>query len=739
MKPPSQGRLGPLNALMIASRSLAVAALALVLLLPCARFLGAAPAAPAAAAATATAVSAPLEPTRFGPAIAQVTARLLETKHYDRHPIDAATSERMLKNYLDSLDYNHMIFIEPDVRRFKARFGRTLGRRLKDGDLSPAYEIFKVFLGRLRDLDAWVRRYAHTQTNFTVPESIILDRHDIPRPASVAAAEDLWRRRVKYDLIAERLNKTKLEAAASDVEKRYDRLLKGYEEFESSDVLEEYLLALTHSYDPHSDYMGPPRRETFNIEMGLSLFGIGAVLSSEDGYAKIVRLVPGGPAEKSHRLKPNDKIEAVAQGNEPFVSVVGMRLDHVVELIRGPKGTLVRLKVIPALAADPTHRRIVTIVRDKINLLDREAKARIVRIGLASGEKAAVGIISLPSFYLDMQTAFRPKSSARDVMKLLRYIESKGVDGVVLDVRNNGGGSLSESISMAGLFVPKGPAVQVRDEEGDVRVLGTPETAPLYQGPLVVLTNRASASASEILAAALQDYDRAVIVGDKDTFGKGTVQAVLELSRYLTGEAGRKAGALKLTIQKFYRITGHSTQLKGVIPDIQLPSVEDLMDFTEASLPYALPFDQIAPLPFHPAGDVAAELPDLRRKSEKRIAASNGFALVRQEMRRYRKTKEEKRVSLVWAKRLQEKKEEEAWQKHRDAVLARHQSPFLESKEVTLEEISGATAPPAVSSAAASVAVSTGAAETPDLDLEEGVEIVGDMIVSGRAVAGAKP
>ena len=211
------------------------------------------------------------------------------------------------------------------------------------------------------------------------------------------------------------------------------------------------------------------------------------------------------------------------------------------------------------------------------------------------------------------------------------------------------------------------------------------------------------------------------------------------MSRYLTGEAGRKAGALKLTIQKFYRITGHSTQLKGVIPDIQLPSVEDLMDFTEASLPYALPFDQIAPLPFHHDGDVAAELTDLRQKSAKRVATSDGFALVRQEMARYRKTKEEKRVSLVWEKRLQEKEEEEAWQKHRDAVLARHKSPFLESKEVTLEEISDAAAPTAVSSAAASVAVSTGAAETPDLDLEEGVEIVGDMIVSGRAVAGAKP
>ncbi len=711
---------------------LSIAVAACLLWLPCAPCPAAAgPAAPAA-------VSAPLEPTRFGPVIAQVTARLLETKHYDRHPINAETSERMLKNYLDALDYNHMIFIEPDVRGFKASYARGLGVRLKDGDLSPAYEIFKVFLGRLQELDRWIHRYAPSETKFTTPEWITLDRHDGPWPASVAQAEDLWRRRVKYDLIAERLNKTKPDAAVSDVEKRYDRLFKSYQEFESADVLEEYLLALTHAYDPHSDYMGPPRRETFNIEMGLSLFGIGAVLTSEDGYAKIVRLVPGGPAEKSKSLKPNDKIEAVGQGDEPFVNVIGMRLDHVVELIRGPKGSVVRLKVIPAVAADPTQRRIVRLVRDKINLVDREAKARIVKIRLASGGNAAVGIISLPSFYLDMQASFRPKSSARDVMRLLRYLEGQGVDGVVLDIRNNGGGSLSESIAMAGLFVPKGPAVQVRDEEGEVRVLGAPGSGPLYQGPLVVLTNRASASASEILAAALQDYDRAVIVGDKNTFGKGTVQAVLELGRYLSGEAARQAGALKLTIQKFYRITGHSTQLKGVIPDIQLPSVEDLMDFTESSLPYALPFDQIAPLPFQPAGDVQAETPGLKSKSAKRVAASEGFALVREEMARYRKTKDEKRISLVWEKRLQEKNEEEAWQKHRDAVLAHHRSPYLESKEVTLEELQGApsaAAPPAVSSAPASVATSTGAAATPDLELEESVEILGDMIVSGRAVA----
>ena len=527
-------------------------------------------------------VRAALAPNPGSPLVGQLVARFLEEDQYDHHPIDVAVSQNFLLNYLEAFDYDHMFFLQSDVNDFKSRYGDTLGDKLKNGDLSPAFDIFDRFLLRLKDREAYVVKLASASFNFDKNETIVLDRHKLPWPATQEESDKLWRARVKYEFLEEILNKTKTQDQAKEVRDRYQRLLKSYTEFDSSDVLQEYLSALTHAYDPHSDYMAQEQKDNFDISMQLSLVGIGAVLRESDGYAEVVSLVPGGPADKDKRLKPKDKIVAVSQGLDgPWVEVSGMRLDHVVEMIRGKKGAPVRLKVIPADAIDRSTRVIVTIVRDEIKLTDQEAKASILEGKDAEGNPLKIGVIDLPSFYEDMKSGGEKKSTTRDVQKLLETLQKRNIQGLVLDLRRNGGGALSEAISLTGLFIPPGPVVQVKDARGVIRSLNH-SNSMIYSGPMVVLTSRASASASEIFAAALQDYGRAVIVGDKSTFGKGTVQTLIDLSQYIPRSYDKSPGALKLTIQKFYRVSGGSTQNKGVIPDVQLPSIEDYMDISSS-------------------------------------------------------------------------------------------------------------------------------------------------------------
>ncbi|MGH2930631.1 MAG: carboxy terminal-processing peptidase, partial [Solirubrobacteraceae bacterium] len=348
-------------------------------------------------------------------------------------------------------------------------------------------------------------------------------------------------------------------------------------------------------------------------------------LRSEDGYAKILSLVPGGPADKGKKLKPGDKVDAVAQGDGPFVEVVGMKLDKVVEMIRGEKGTLVRLRVIPSDAIDPSTRVVIPIVRDEIKLTDQEAKARIYTIPgeTKDARPSRIGYLDLPSFYADMQGGENAKSLTRDTARLLAELGRRGIDALVVDLRQDGGGSLAEAVSLTGLFIKEGPVVQVKDSRGTIRVLSDDDDSQAYSGPMVVLTSRGSASAAEIFTAAMQDYGRAVIVGDKTTFGKGTVQSVLELNQYLPpAYRSYKPGALKITVQKFYRVSGGSTQNRGVIPDIHLPSAGDISDVTEAAQKDALPYDEIAPAVYDRAGTVDGLIPALAKASAKRVAAS---------------------------------------------------------------------------------------------------------------------
>jgi carboxyl-terminal processing protease len=437
--------------------------------------------------------------------------------------------------------------------------------------------------------------------------------------------------------------------------------------------------------------------------MKLSLFGIGAVLTSEDGYCKIRELKPG-PAMRSKQLKPNDRIVAVAQSNLPPVDVVDMKLNKIVEMIRGPKDTEVRLTVIPADAPDPSVRKLVTLIRDEIKLEDQEAKAKLLEVPISQSGALRLGLIDLPSFYSSFElegrkTEGEPKSTTTDVAKLLAKLKEEKVSGVVLDLRRNGGGSLEEAIRLTGLFIKEGPVVQVRDA-GDKRLVDVdPDSTLLYDGPLIVLTSRFSASASEILAGALQDYGRALIVGDSCTHGKGTVQSLLQLAPILRGNSihlSSNPGALKITIRKFYRVSGSSTQLKGVVPDIILPSVNNCLDVGEAALENPLPWDTIENAEYEKVNAVTAYVDELKKRSEKRIASDRDYDYIRDDIERYKKAQADKTVSLNEGQRLKEKQEAEDRAKARKKEIASRPASTGKVYEITLKQAELPGLPPPV-------------------------------------------
>jgi carboxyl-terminal processing protease len=506
----------------------------------------------------------------------------------------------------------------------------------------------------------------------------------LPRPKDLAEAKQFWRDRVRFEWLDLVLNKEKPEEIKKKLTGRYTRTLRMLQEFDTDDVLQMYLTALTRVYDPHSDYMAKASAENFNISMKLSLFGIGALLTTEDGYCMIKELMDG-PAKKSGQLKPNDKIIAVAQGDNEPVDVVDMKLNKIVELIRGAKGTLVRLTVIPVDAPDSSARKVVSLVRDEIKLEDQEAKARLIELPAENGQPPLrLGIIDLPSFYADLANRSpKRKSTTTDVAKLLTKLKEEKVAGVVLDLRRNGGGSLEEAINLTGLFIKEGPVVQVKDHDGHVTVDKDTDSRVHYDGPLVVMTSRFSASASEILAGALQDYGRALILGDSSTHGKGTVQTLLGLNQFV--RTTNDLGTLKITIRKFYRASGSSTQLKGVVPDIILPSINNHAEVGEASLPNALPWDTVPSAKYDAVNIVPPVLPELRKQSELRVASDKDFAFVREEIERFKKAREEKTVSMNEEERWKEKKENEARAEARKKELKARPLPNYKTYEITLK------------------------------------------------------
>jgi carboxyl-terminal processing protease len=579
--------------------------------------------------------------------VAVSVGRLLEEGHYSRQPLNDDVSRKFLRTYLELLDFSHLFFTQQDVDMLYKKYGTSIDDDVLLGNLKPAYEIYELYQKRVDDRVAKVKELLTQPMDFKTEATIELSRQKSPWPKDEAEADAIWRGRIANELLQESMSEHPIEPGPQLVARRYERLMRNVHEEDKPEQVKLFLAALAQTYDPHSEYLSKADLKNFSINMGLSLVGIGAMLRSEDGYAKIESLVAGGPAQKQGGLKVGDRITAVAQGSGEFNDVRDMRLDKVVEQIRGKKGTKVRLLVIPADATDPSKRKTVEIVRDEIKLKDQEARADIIIKKGANGEPVKLGWITLPSFYADMER--HQKSTTKDVLALLKRLKKENVAGLVVDLRRNGGGSLEEAIALTGLFLKSGPVVQTKGSNGNIVVSSDPDPTVAYTGPLVVVTSRQSASASEIFAAALQDYGRALVVGDTKTFGKGTVQTILEIGRFtsLLGSASQEDGALKLTIQKFYRVAGGSTQLNGVASDIPIPSLTDLPEFGEGSLKNALPYDEVAKARFTPWPDSPRVFTEeLKRRSVERVKESPEFHYVLEDMERLRRRIDENRISL---------------------------------------------------------------------------------------------
>jgi carboxyl-terminal processing protease len=610
--------------------------------------------------------------------IARVVGFLLSNTHFKRTPLNDDISKAFLKKYMESLDYSRMVFLQPDYEEFEAKYGTLLDNLTKRGDVTPAFEIHKRYFTRLKTAHSWLEEIIWADIDFTVEESFIPNRTKAEWPATEAEARDFWRKRIKYEVLGTRLGKRRgveamksnaingevvkkddgtavkpydIKAEKEKTLRRYERFLRVRTEMDSGDVLQVYLTALSNGYDPHSDYFSPREAENFEINnIKLSLTGIGARLQWDDGYTKLVELVPGGPAIRSKKLKPGDRIVAVAQGEdgEPL-DVVEMELDKVVDKIRGEKGTLVRLTIIPVDAADDSETREVRLVRDKIKLTDSLAKGQVIDYPEEEdGSQPRLGVIDLPQFY---------ENCARDVSLILDRFKKEKVTGVVLDLRRNGGGLLPEAVKLAGLFIDQGPIVQVIDSRRRKQVLQDNDTNIGYDGPMIVLVSKLSASASEIVAAALQDYGRALLVGSLSTHGKGSVQTVMPLNNWVRLP---DSGKLKLTVSKFYRVAGGTTQKQGVIPDLILPTPYDYMEIGEATLPNCLEADHTEKLAYRRLNRVVEHVETLVKHSNARIKDDQDFAYILEDIETLKERLKDKSVSLSETKRLAEKDEEKA-------------------------------------------------------------------------------
>ena len=566
---------------------------------------------------------------------------LLKRHHYNKPPLNDERSLKIYDSYLKLLDPSRSYFTAADIAEFD-QWRTQFDDLLKSGDLDPGFIIYKRHLDRLKQRLDFVLAQLDDgvdKLDFSIDESLQTDREKAPWAKNSAELDDLWRKRLKDEALRLKIAGKEPKAIQELLLKRYKNQISRLEQTRGEDIFQAYINAFAQTSDPHTNYLSPDNAENFDINMSLSLEGIGAVLQNDNDYVKVVRLVPAGPADKSKQIVPADKIIGVAQGNGEMVDVIGWRLDEVVKLIRGPKGSVVRLDVIPASnAPNDQTSKVVAITREAVKLEEQAAKKSVLKLQ-HEGHDYKLGVIEVPAFYLDFK-AFRAgdpnyTSTTRDVKRLLGELQKEKVDGVVLDLRNNGGGSLQEATELTGLFIDQGPTVLVRNSDGRVDVLNDENTGIFYKGPLTVLVNRLSASASEIFAGAMQDYHRALIIGGQ-TFGKGTVQTVQPLNH----------GELKLTLAKFYRVSGQSTQHQGVIPDIEYPAVVDTKEIGESALPEAMPWDSIRPA-IKPAVDPFKPfLAELQARHNTRTATDPDFVFTRERLALAQKLMHETTVSL---------------------------------------------------------------------------------------------
>ena len=607
-----------------------------------------------------------LAPTARQASLDQTIAELLSRHHYRQSKLDDRLSALVLTAYLDDLDFSRAYFLSSDINGFE-KYRNTLDDALKSGDLQPAYAIFNVYLHRLAERTTRIQSLLQQEFRFDADESLEVDRKNAPWAKNTAELDEFWRKRLKHEMLTLMLSGKDRTAARELLVKRYDNRLRQAQQSTSDDVFQLYMNAVAQAFDPHTAYFSPRNTENFNIQMRLSLEGIGCVLRMDEELVTVVELVTGGPADLSQQIKAGDRIVAVAQGDDgAWLDVVGWRLDDVVDRIRGQRGTVVRLKVQPGKAGVAAAEKTVRIVRDTIKLEKQAAKSEIKTIRSADGRDLRIGTITIPAFYSDFDAARRGdpnyRSTTRDVRRLLEELRGK-VDGLVLDLRENGGGSLQEAVDLTGLFVGDGPVVQVRNAGGNVAVEKDSEPGQVYDGPLAVLVDHASASASEIFAGAIQDYGRGIVIGDP-TFGKGTVQTLVDLNRFT--KAKEAQGQLKLTIAKFYRINGSSTQHRGVRPDIAIPSIVDSEEVGESAQKNALPWDEIAATRYRGDQRLVTLAPELVRRHQGRIASDPDYQAFLHDLNFTKQQREKTTVSLLESQRRAERERIETWQRDRE-------------------------------------------------------------------------
>jgi carboxyl-terminal processing protease len=702
-----------------------------------------------------------LKPTSDQAEAARLATRYLTRMHYKPTEIDDTLSRQMFDAYIESLDGNKWFFVQSDIDEF-SKYQTTLDDSLKQDDLDPAFVIFRRYVERVAERVTFARETLKKPFDFGVDESIELDRSEEPWARDRAALDDLWRKRVKNDALQLRISKTSRNRADENkpapgtkpstsatgplpekvdekkpidaqiretLDKRYADLNRRVRDLNSEDVFQNFLNAFAMSIEPHTNYMGPRASENFQIQMRLSLEGIGAVLQPDSDYTVVREVVKGGPADMSGKIRVGDRIVGVAQGQTAsIVDVVGWRLDDVVELIRGPKGTMVKLEVLPKDVGTGGPTDFVVIQRDKVKLEQQAAKSRVINVREGNTTRV-IGIIELPTFYLDFAARARGdadyRSSTRDVRRLIEELKAKRVDGIVMDLRDNGGGSLDEATELTGLFIDRGPVVQIKGVGMGIEVKSDRDAGAVWMGPFAVLVNRSSASASEIFAAAIQDYGRGLILGD-NTFGKGTVQNLIDLDQ-MGNEEKPRFGQVKITMAQFFRIDGGSTQLRGVKPDIVFPSAYDAEDFGETAYDNALPWSSIPPSRYRTYGDFASVIPTLNERHLKRIAGDREFQYLIEDINDYRAARDDTKVSLLESKRRAEAKTEESKREAREAerdkakAQDRALNPPVDPRPVSpsTSGVAAATNPPA---------------ETPDSDeqsdvlLNEAAHVLSDFI-----------
>ena len=526
---------------------------------------------------------------------AKVITYILDNNHYRKINLDDSLSSVILDSYVKSLDNNKQYFTSADLQKFE-QYRDKMDDLIRAENIEVAYLIYNSFRKRFDERIKYVmENLVNQEFDYSVEEYYESDRDKEDWAKNDAELNEVWRKIIKSQALSLRLTGKPQEEIEKMLRERYGRLSKSVTQFNSEDVFSLYMNAVTEAYDPHTNYLSPKAADLFKQQMSLSLEGIGARFQTENDYTRVAEIITGGPAQKSDLIHVNDRIIGVGQGaNGEVVDVIGWRIDEVVKLIKGPKGTTVRLQLLPAQTGVNGPPKIITLVRDKIKLEDQQAQKSMIRYQ-KGGKDLKLGVITLPNFYMDFDAYQKGDpnytSTTRDVQKLVKELQAENIDGLVLDLRNNGGGSLTEAIDLTGLFIKSGPVVQVKNSANKIETLTDDNPSLVYNGPLVVLTNRFSASASEIFAGAIQDYNRGVVVGES-TYGKGTVQTVINLNRFIN-DPNNKVGELKITFQKFYRVTGSSTQHKGVTPDIQLPTALSPEQFGESSSPNALPWDEI--------------------------------------------------------------------------------------------------------------------------------------------------